>query len=127
MHMVDHTIVHFDIPAKDVRKLQKFYSDLFGWKMEKVQWMDYWLVETVPVDKQGQPVRPGVNGGIYQRENEQMTSLNYINIESVDDYMKKIEDLGGKIIVSKQEIPGTGWTAIAMDPDGNYFGLFQRK
>jgi predicted enzyme related to lactoylglutathione lyase len=127
MCMVDHTIVHFEIPAKDTKKLIKFYSDLFGWKMEKVQWMDYWLVETVPVNKQGQPIRQGVNGGLYKKENVNMTPMNYINVESVDEYMEKIKALGGKIIVPKQEIPDMGWTAIAVDPEGNYFGLFQRK
>jgi len=30
-NMVDHTIVHFDIPAKDVEKLKKFYS--VNWKI----------------------------------------------------------------------------------------------
>jgi predicted enzyme related to lactoylglutathione lyase len=125
--MVDHTIVHFEIPAKEAKKLMKFYMELFGWKMEKVQWMDYWLVETVPVNTQGQPVRQGVNGGMYQRENEDARPINYINVESVDEYIKKIETLGGKIIVGKQEIPDTGWTAVAVDPEGNYFGLFQRK
>jgi uncharacterized protein len=29
------TIVHFEIPADDVDRAKKFYSDLFGWKMEK--------------------------------------------------------------------------------------------
>ena len=29
------TIVHFEIPADDVERAKKFYSDLFGWKMEK--------------------------------------------------------------------------------------------
>jgi predicted enzyme related to lactoylglutathione lyase len=127
MCMVDHSIVHFEIPAKDVKKLMKFYVDLFGWKMQKVQWMDYWLVETVPVNEQGQPTRQGVNGGMYQKENGDIRPLNYINVESIDEYTKKIKALGGKIVVPKQEIPGTGWTAIAVDPEGNYFGLFQRK
>jgi len=31
--MVDNTIVHFDIPAEDVEKLKKFYSELFGWRI----------------------------------------------------------------------------------------------
>jgi hypothetical protein len=125
--MVDHSIVHFEIPAKDTNKLMKFYADLFGWKIEKVQWMDYWLIETVPADKQGQPIRPGVNGGLYRKENANVTPMNYINVESVDEYIKKIEALGGKIIIGKQEIPDTGWTAVAVDLEGNYFGLFQRK
>jgi predicted enzyme related to lactoylglutathione lyase len=25
-------IVHFEIPADDVERAKKFYSDLFGWK-----------------------------------------------------------------------------------------------
>jgi catechol 2,3-dioxygenase-like lactoylglutathione lyase family enzyme len=29
------TIVHYEIPADDVERAKKFYSDLFGWKMEK--------------------------------------------------------------------------------------------
>jgi len=33
--MADHTIVHFEIPADDVGKLRRFYSNLFGWKIEK--------------------------------------------------------------------------------------------
>jgi predicted enzyme related to lactoylglutathione lyase len=107
----------------------KFYADLFGWKIEKMQWMDYWLVETVPVDEKSQPIRQGVNGGLYQKEKENanMTMVNYINVESVDEYIEKIKALGGKIIVPKQEIPNIGWSAIAVDPDGNYFGLFQGK
>ena len=32
---LDHTIVHFEIPAEDAQKLKKFYVDLFGWKIEK--------------------------------------------------------------------------------------------
>ena len=49
------TIVHFEIPADEVERAKKFYSDLFGWKMEK--WprtddndtsstMEYWLIST---------------------------------------------------------------------------------
>jgi predicted enzyme related to lactoylglutathione lyase len=44
------TIVHFEVPADDVERSRKFYSDLFGWKMEK--WpgmesgMDYWIINT---------------------------------------------------------------------------------
>ena len=30
---MDHTIVHFEIPAADVGKLKAFYEGLFGWKI----------------------------------------------------------------------------------------------
>ena len=29
------TIVHFEIPADDIERSRKFYTDLFGWKIEK--------------------------------------------------------------------------------------------
>ncbi|MGB9659936.1 MAG: VOC family protein [Nitrososphaerales archaeon] len=51
------------MPADNVEKLRKFYSQLFGWKIEKTDGMDYWLIETVPVDKQGRPKAQGVMEG----------------------------------------------------------------
>jgi len=67
---MDHTIVHFEIPAEDVEKLRKFYSQLFGWKIEKTEGpMDYWMIEIVPVDEQGNPKVPGVNGGMMKKQN----------------------------------------------------------
>lgn len=126
--MVDHTIVHFEIPADDVEKIRKFYSKLFVWKIEKMQgFAEYWNVETVPVDDKGMLLRPGVNGGMMKKQNPEHKPVNYIAVESVDKYSKKIEELGGKITVPKQEIPGIGWWAFPLDPEGNQFGIFQSK
>ena len=123
---MDHTIVHFEIPANDVEKIKKFYSELFGWKIEKMPGgMDYWGILTVPVDEKGMPVRPGVNGGMMKRQNPDHKPVNYISVESVDEYSKKVMQLGGQITVPKMEIPGMGWWALAVDPEGNQIGLFQ--
>jgi predicted enzyme related to lactoylglutathione lyase len=123
--MIDHTIIHFEIPADDVEKLRKFYGELFGWKIEKMSLMEYWNIETVPVDEKGMTVRPGVNGGMMKRQNPEHKPVNYIGVESIEEYVKKIEALGGKVIVPKTEIPGIGWFALALDPEGNQFGIFQ--
>jgi predicted enzyme related to lactoylglutathione lyase len=124
--MVDHTIVHFEIPADDVEKLRKFYSKLFGWKIEKTPGpIDYWMIETVPVDKKGMPIRPGVNGGMMKRQQPEHKPVNYIAVESVDEYTKKIEALGGKVLVPKMEVPGIGWWTLALDPEGNQFAILQ--
>ena len=125
--MVDHTIVHFEIPADNVEKLRKFYSGVFGWKIEKMLGpTEYWSIETVPVDKKGMAVRPGVNGGMMKKQNPAHKPVNYIAVESVDEYAKKIETLGGKILVPKMEVPGMGWWTLALDPEGNQLGIFQR-
>ena len=126
---MDHTIVHFEIPAADVGKLKIFYEGLFGWKIIKAPMggMEYWLIHTVPTDEKGMPLRPGVNGGLFQKapEQEGMKPVNYIAIESIDESLKKVEKLGGKIVVPKQQVPTVGWIAVAVDPEGNQFGLLQ--
>lgn len=123
--MVDHTIIHFEIPADDAEKQRKFYSELFGWRIEKVQGMDYWLIETVPVDERGMPLRPSVSGGMMKRQHPEHEPVNYISVESVDDYVKRIEALGGKVLVLKTEVPGIGWWVLALDPEGNLFAILE--
>jgi uncharacterized protein len=122
---MDHTIIHFEIPANDVDKLRNFYSDLFGWKITKLGDMEYYSIETVPMDEKGNLKGPGVNGGLYKRDMPQQQPLNYIYVESVDEYIKKVTALGGQIIMQKTEITKMGWFSLAKDPEGNVFGLFE--
>jgi predicted enzyme related to lactoylglutathione lyase len=60
-----------------------------------------------------------------KKQNPQHRPVNYIAVESVDDYASKIEKLGGKIIVPKMEVPGIGWWAFALDPEGNQFAIME--
>jgi predicted enzyme related to lactoylglutathione lyase len=125
---MDHTIVHFEIPADDIEKMKKFYEELFGWKIIRVTMpTEYWLVQTVPTDDKGMPLKPGVNGGMFKRPPEQKTMkpVNYITVESIDEYLIKTENLGGKILVPKQQVPTVGWIAVISDPEGNQVGLPQ--
>lgn len=102
--MIDHTIIHFEIPADDLEKLRKFYGELFGWRIWKVPGQtDYWLIETVPIDERGAPIRPGINGGMMKKQHPEHRPVNYIAVESVDAYTEKIEALGGRVIVPKME------------------------
>jgi len=87
--------------------------------------MDYWNIQTVPVDEKGTPIRPGVNGGMMKRERPDQKPVNYILVESVDEYIKKINVLGGKVLVPRMEVPGIGWWALALDPEGNQFAIWQ--
>jgi predicted enzyme related to lactoylglutathione lyase len=88
--------------------------------------MDYWIIQTVPTDEKGMTIRPGVNGGMMKRQKSDHKPVNYIAVEYVDGYSKKIEALGDKIIVPKMEIPGVGWWAFALDPEGNQFAILQQ-
>jgi predicted enzyme related to lactoylglutathione lyase len=39
--------------------------------------------------------------------------------------LEKVKALGGKIVQQKQEVPGVGWIAIALDPEGNQVAMLQ--
>lgn len=60
-----------------------------------------------------------------KRQQPEHKPVNYIAVESVDEYAKKIEGLGGKVLVPKMEVPGIGWWALALDPEGNQFAILQ--
>ncbi|MFQ5987155.1 MAG: VOC family protein, partial [Thermoplasmata archaeon] len=120
----------FEIPADDVEGMSKFYASLFDWKIAKTEvgvpkGMDYRLVETVPTDEQGLPIRNGVNGAIYGRQDEETKFTYYIQVESVEEYGRKVTDLGGKVVGDKTEVPEVGWVLFVTDPEGNPIGLFQ--
>jgi len=113
-------IVHFDVPADDPMRAQKFYSEIFGWKFDK--WngpMEYWMTIT------GDDKQPGINGGLSKRMPGQAGITNTIDVSSVDEFSKKIQSKGGKIIAPKMPIPGVGYFAQCMDTEGNVFGIIQ--
>ena len=114
-----HTVVHFEIPANDPEQLADFYRRLFDWNIEKAPGMDYWLLNTVD---EGQP---GANGGMMKRQNPQQSPLNYYGVESVEEFSRKVQSLGGTVVVPKQAVPQIGYFAICLDPDGNQFALFE--
>jgi predicted enzyme related to lactoylglutathione lyase len=33
------TIVHFEVPSDNLKRTKRFYTELFGWKMEKMHGM----------------------------------------------------------------------------------------
>jgi predicted enzyme related to lactoylglutathione lyase len=116
------TIVHFEIPSDNIERANKFYTKLFGWKMEKMPGpMEYWMFATA-TNSRGEPT---MGGGVMERKmpNEPITV--YINVNSVNDYAKKVEELGGKVIKPKTEVPGHGWFAVCMDTENNVFALWE--
>lgn len=128
-------IVHFEIPADDVDRAQKFYADIFGWRFQKWDMPSdsstggepYYGVFTGEVDEKNQPVKPGnINGGLMKRAMPGQPAMNYIHVESIDAKIDLIKEQGGEICMPKTEIaPGMGWIACFKDPENNMMGLHE--
>ena len=111
-------VTHFEIEADEPEQLALFYEKVFGWKFEK--WtgpMDYWMIMTGKNEL-------GIDGGLLKKT-ETSKPVNTIGVSSIDEYLKKIEENQGTILVPKKAIPGVGWTALFKDPHGNIFGLME--
>lgn len=113
-------VTHFEINADDPERAAKFYQEVFGWQIQKWEGpIEYWLITTGPDDK------PGINGGLMKRMDPQATTVNTIEVPSVDELTKKVVEKGGTTVAPKQAIPGVGYGAYCQDTEGNTFGLME--
>src|SRR5262245_60645798 len=122
---MDHTICHFEIPVDDLGRAEAFYSGLFDWDIRPHAPDDISMIATVPTDERGAPTRPGVNGMLIKKRHPQHPFANYVNVESVDDYLAKAEALGGQAAMPKTPVPGMGYFAYIKDTEGNILGLWE--
>jgi len=111
-------VIHFEISADNPERAVRFYEKVFGWKIDRWGPVEYWLATTGPDDK------PGINGAITPRV-EKRTTVNTTSVPNVDEYAKRIEQAGGKVIMAKSTVPGVGYMAYCQDTEGNVFGIMQ--
>ncbi len=121
-------IVHFEIHAENPERAIKFYQDVFGWTMEKWGDNEYWMVMTAPKESK----EPGINGGLLLRKGSAPTNGQAVNafvctvqVDLIDETIKKIEKAGGTVASPKTALPGMAWQAYYKDTEGNIFGVHQ--
>jgi uncharacterized protein len=107
-------IVHFEINAKDTSRAKRFYSALFGWKYKDsdIPGIEYYLI-----DDTNPP-------GAINPNQQEPGPVVYFDTDDIDASIGKVRESGGKSD-DKQPIPGQGWFAACVDPEGNKFSLYQ--
>jgi hypothetical protein len=114
------TFVHIDIPTDNLERSKKFYSELFGWTFEKpFPDMEYYIFATK--DLEG---NEGIAGGMGNREEPGQSVTNFIEVPSLDEYIKKIKAVGGKAS-EPMPVPGMGYLSMCEDTEGNGFGIWE--
>lgn len=115
--MSKHPIVHIEFSSNDPKASGKFYADLFDWKIDDNEEMQYVSFETEPN-----------RGGGFNNTSEEMTNrgdiLPYVGTDDIEASLARAEELGGKIVMPKTEIPTVGWFGIFSDPTGNNIGVY---
>jgi len=116
---MNNRVVHFEIPSDNPEKAISFFQTVFGWSFQKFGTEEYWLVNT------GDENARGINGALMKKKDPRQPMVNTILVESIDDYVQKIESAGGKIVVTKMAVPDVGYIAYFMDPDNNIHGIWE--
>jgi predicted enzyme related to lactoylglutathione lyase len=114
-------VVHFEVVGKDGAKLQGYYTEMFGWKMNADNPMNYALVE--PEDgSQGK----GIPGGIGQGPDGYEGHVTfYVEVPDVEAALAKAESLGGTRVMGPETIMEEITLGQFKDPEGNLIGLTQ--
>ena len=123
-------VVHFELPADNIERVQNFYQELFGWEIQQFGEMPYWAVRTVAVDEKMMPKEPGaINGGLLMRDEKtdpgSKNPVIVISVADTADYCKKAEKAGGKVVLSARKVSDMGIYARVQDTEGNVIGLWQ--
>lgn len=76
--------------------------------------MDYWMIST-SFRGDSNEKSSALGGGLIKRQDPQQPNLNYISVPSIDEYSKKVNELGGKVVMPKTEITGYDFFAVCID------------
>lgn len=122
-------VVHFEVPVRKakINKVRRFYEDVFGWRIEKVPKIDYWMVMTEKTDKKNRLRKKGmINGGMMKRRGESGPVI-VLQVKNIKSHVRKAEARGAKVVALPSSVGDMGWYARVKDPDGNLIGLWQTK
>lgn len=114
-----NSVGHVEWRTRDTERLKGFYGAIFKWKFKDVMPGTYTQVSTGNKE---------ITGGILQLQaGEQIPTgtSNYISVDDLASTESKILEQGGKVLMSKNEVPGEGWFSVFTDPDGNVMAVWQ--
>lgn len=132
-------VVHFEIPATDLKRAQDFYTKAFGWGMEAQgeEYGGYVIAKTGPDGLPTDIKDVGISGGIYEIKEKDVNAYRcVIGVDDIDKAIADVKSAGGKVFDDnmgpdgkpcgeKMDIPGIGIWAKCEDSEGNLFSILQ--
>ena len=113
-------IVHIEIPSNNDKTAKAFYSDLCGWNVNEIPFGEdnvYVQFETGNVDV--------ALSTMDDDDNQAGKALLYFDSNDLEADMAKVKELGGTVVLPRQNIEGFGAYGIFLDPMGNRVAFWQ--
>jgi predicted enzyme related to lactoylglutathione lyase len=117
-------VIHFEVHAEDPARAAAFYQGVFGWRVDHIAALDYWMLYTGD--------GPGIDGGMLRRRGPAPADGQPVNafvctlgVEDLDAVLASGQKAGGIIAMPRMTIPNVGYVAYLKDTEGNIFGVLQ--
>lgn len=112
-----------DLMTSDIEAAKTFYGGLFGWQLE-VGGEDTGGYVTADVD--GRAVA-GLMAQMPGSEGQPPTWTTYFATEDIEATVAKLTAAGGSVMLEPMDVLDIGRMAVAADPSGGVFGLWQAR
>jgi predicted enzyme related to lactoylglutathione lyase len=93
-------VVHFEVVGNDGKRLQGYYAELFGWKLDADNPMNYALVEAEE-SSTGKSIPGGIGQG---PEGYEGHITFYVEVPDVEAALQQAESLGGTRVMGPETI-----------------------
>jgi predicted enzyme related to lactoylglutathione lyase len=113
-----------ELTTSDTKAAETFYTQLFGWVPKHggvgtpMEYTEFSIGGTPSVGMMAKPAGMPAHIPSYW--------MPYFQVTNADQSASKGKELGGRVMIGPQDIPGTGRFAILTDPQGAMFAVFNR-
>jgi uncharacterized protein len=116
-------VVHFEIVGKDAERLHTYYSELFGWKIDANNPLNYGIVAR---EENMNPEGVGIGGGVGAGpEGYGGHATFYVEVPDVEAALAKAESLGGSRMMGPETVQEGVEIGLFTDPEGHVVGVVQ--
>jgi len=116
-------VVHFEVVGKDGEKLQRYYSELFGWEINADNPMKYGMV---PREGNVSAEGVGIGGGVGQGPDGYPGHVTfYVEVPDVEAALAKAESLGGTRVMGPEKPMDMVVIGLFNDPEGHVIGVVE--
>ena len=114
---------HFEVPARDPRGAGEFFTAVFGWAVEPVEWNGpaYCKVRSSS-DSAG-----ALQGGLLDAEAAGFAHplpVIHLSGATLEECLERVEAAGGTTVEGPREVAEMGRFARFRDPEGHEWGLW---
>lgn len=120
------TVGHFEVPASDLGRAERFFREAFDWTAASAPWPggDYRRLRP-PASPE-----PGIAGGLLaggELVDGQPLLVLHLEGATLEACLARITRCGGVVELAPVAIGTAGRFARFRDPEGNRFGLWERR